>query len=73
MLLGELVQEFVGGNRPACLYVLKTSSYAFDGLLIVLTLPLEMVRQGVIERISVALAAPAGVLLELRESFGFDR
>ena len=28
MLLGELVQEFVGGDRPTCLHVLKTSSHA---------------------------------------------
>jgi hypothetical protein len=73
MLLGEIVQEFVGGDRPTCLHVLKTLSHTFDGLLIVLTLPLEIVRQGVVERISIALSAPTGVLLKLRESFGFDR
>ena len=44
MLPGELVQEFVGGDRLTCLHVLKTSSHAFDGLLIVLTIPLEIIR-----------------------------
>lgn len=73
MLPGELVQEFVSGDCPTCLHVLKTSSHALDGLLIVLTLPLEIIGEGVVERIRITLSTPASVLLELRESFGFDR
>lgn len=73
MLPRELVQEFVSGDRPARLHVLETSSHPFDRLLIILTLPLEIIREGIVERISVALPAPAGILLQLRESFGFDR
>ena len=73
MLLREVVEEFVSGDRPTCLHVLETSSHALNCLLIVLTLPLEIIREGVIESIRITLSAPASVLPELRESFGFDR
>lgn len=73
MLQGELVQEFVGWHNPTGLDVLKTPSHAFHRLLEVLMLPLEVIPEGVIEGIGGALPAPAGVFLELRESFGFDR
>jgi hypothetical protein len=73
MLQGELVQEFVGWHSSAGLDVLKTPSHAFHRLLVVLMLPLEVIPKGVIEGIGGALPTPAGVFLELRESFGFDR
>jgi len=73
MFLGERVQEFVGWDGSTRLHVFKTSSHALDGLLKVLTLPLEVFPEGVIKGIGGALPTPAGVLLELRESFGFDR
>jgi len=73
MLLGELVQEFVGWDGSTRLHVLKASSHAFHCLLVILTLPLKVVTEGVIEGIGGASPTPAGVLLELRESFGFDR
>jgi hypothetical protein len=63
MLSRELVQEYVGWDNSTGLHVLETPSYAFDRLLIVLTFPLEIIREGVVERISGTLAPPAGILL----------
>ena len=73
MLSGEVVKELVAGDGSSCLHVLQPSSHAFDRLQIVLPLPIEIVREGIVERISGTLPMSTRVLLELRESFGFDR
>lgn len=73
MLLGELVEEFVGWHGSTRLHILKTLAHAFYRLLVVLALPLQVIAEGVIEGIGGALSTPAGVLLKLCESFGFDR
>ena len=48
MLLGELIQEFVGWHGSTRLHVLKTPSHAFYRLLVILALPLQVVAEGVI-------------------------
>ncbi len=63
MRSGEVVEELVGGDGSACLHVLEPSSRAFDRLLIVLPLPIEIVREGIVERISGALPMSTRVLL----------
>lgn len=63
MLLGELIQEFVGWDGSTRLHVLKTPSHDFHRLVVVLMLPLEVIPEGVIEGIGGALPTPAGVLL----------
>src|SRR5688572_22904604 len=73
MLPRELVEELIGGSGSASLHVLVALPDAFDGLLIVLTLPFEVVRQDVVKSISGALSAPTRELLELHQSFGFYR
>jgi hypothetical protein len=62
MLLGELVQEFVGRDSATSVHILKAPSYAFHCLLVVLTLPLEVIAEDVIEGIGRALPTPAGIL-----------
>ena len=63
MLPRELVQKLIGWDSSTRLNVLKTPSNAFDCFLIVLPFPVEIIREGVVERISGTLPAPAGVLL----------
>lgn len=48
MLPRELVEEFVGADRSTRPHVLETPSYAFDCLPIVLTLPVEILREGIV-------------------------
>jgi hypothetical protein len=74
MLPRELIEEFVGCLAATGLHVLVAMADAFDGFLVILTLPVEVVRQDVVKSISGALSAPTRELLELRQgssgSFG---
>ena len=71
MLPRELVEELFGGFGATGLHILVALPDAFDGLLVVLTFPFEVVGQDVVKGISSALPASTGKLLELRQAFGF--
>ena len=73
MLPREVVEELLGGSGPVGLHVLVAVPDAFDGLSIILPLPLEVVGKDIVESIGRALAAAAGEILELRQSPGFQR
>jgi hypothetical protein len=67
----ELVEESVGGRGATGLHILVALADAFDGFLVVLTLPFEVLRQDIVQGISSAFPAPTRKLLELRQAFGF--
>lgn len=73
MLPRELVEELIGGSGPAGLHVLMALPDAFDGLLTILPLPLEVVGKDIVESIGRALTAAAGEILELSESLWSQR
>ncbi|PYR72461.1 MAG: hypothetical protein DMF87_27945, partial [Acidobacteria bacterium] len=73
MLPRELVEELISGPGLAGLHVVVASADAFDGFLIVLALPFEIVDKEIVKRVGSALAAATGEILELRQSLGFHR
>ena len=70
MLPRELVEELIGWLAATGLHVLVPVADAFDGFLVILTLPFEVVGQDVVKGLSSALPAPTGQLLELHQTFG---
>lgn len=60
MLPREVVEELIGGLRATGLHVLVPLANAFNGFLVVLTLPFEVVGQNVVKRISRAPSAAPG-------------
>lgn len=54
MLPREVVEELIGGLRATGFHVLVTLANAFNGFLVVLTLPFEVVGQNIIERVGSA-------------------
>ena len=73
MLPRELVEEFVGGDAAAGLHVVIASPGGFNGFLVVLPFPVEVIGEDIIEGVGGALSSPAGEFLQLRQSLGFDR
>ena len=71
MLPGELVEKFVGGPGAIGLYILVALVDSFDGFLVVLAFPFEIIGQGIIEGLSSALPPSTGEFLELGQPFGF--
>ena len=59
MLPRKLVEEFLGGFSATGLYVLVALADGFNGLLIILALPLEIVRQRIVKRVCCGLASSA--------------
>lgn len=68
----ELVEELFSGFCATGLHVLDTLTDRFNGLLIVLTLPFEVIGQDVVEGFSGALPASPCELFELRQSLRLD-
>ena len=71
MLPRKLVEEFLNRFGATGLHVLVALADGFNGLLIILAFPLEIVRQRVVKRVSCGLASPARKLLQLSQSSGF--
>jgi len=72
MLPRELIEKLVGGYSATGLHIVVTSTDGIEGFLIVQTLPLEVVGQGVVEGISRAPAPSARILLKLSQSLRLD-
>lgn len=73
MLPRELVEELIGGPDATCLHVFEALADPLDGLLIVLTLPFEVVGQHVVKGVRRALSASTRELLELSQPLGLHR
>ena len=72
MLPREVIEELLSGGGPTGSYVLVSLADGINSLLVVLALPIEIVGERIIERISGALAAAPGVLLQLGQSLRLD-
>ena len=70
MLPRELVEELIGGLRPAGPCVLVSLA---DRLLVVLALPLEILGKDFVKGLSDALASAAGEVLELHQPIGIHQ
>jgi hypothetical protein len=73
MLPCELLEELIGRHGPTGLYVLLPLSDCIECFLIVLTLPGEVIGQGIIEGIGRALPSTAGEFFQLCQSLRFER
>jgi hypothetical protein len=72
MLPRELVEELVGGYGATGLHVLVALADGFNGLLVVLAFPFEVLGQGIVECVSHALSSPTRQILQLGQSFRLD-
>ena len=59
MLPREVVEELIGGLRATGFHVCATLANTFNGFLVVLTLPLEIVGQSIVERVRRIVPASA--------------
>jgi len=59
MLPREFIEELFSGFTATGLHVLVALADAFNGFLIVLAVPLQIVGQGIVERVCRALHPPA--------------
>lgn len=73
MLPREFVEELISWFHAARLYVLEPLPHRLDGFLIVVTLPIEMFGQHVVEGIGGRLSTSTRKLLERGEPVGRDR
>jgi hypothetical protein len=72
MLPRELIEELIGRYAATGHHVVMALADSLEGFLIVLTLPLEVVGQGVVEGVSRALPPPASELLQLCQSLRLE-
>ena len=73
MLPRELIEELVGGCGATRLHILVALADGIDSFLIILALPLEVVGQRVVERISRTLPSSARKVLQLCQSLRLER
>jgi len=73
MLPRELIEELVGGLGATGLHILETLADRFNGLLIILALPFEVVGQDLVESVRGGFAASPRELFELSEPLRLDR
>ena len=73
MLPRELIEELVGGRGATRLHILVTLADGIDSFLIVLALPLEVVGQRVVERVSRTLPSSARKVLQLCQPLRLER
>ena len=73
MLSRKFIEELIGRRGATGLYVLETLADPFDGLLIVLLLPLEVVGEDVVEGVGGAFPTPPRELFELSQAFRLYR
>jgi len=73
MLPREFVEVLLGGLRAASLHILDALLNRLDGLVVVLTLPFEVLGQCFVESIGGRLSTSTRKLLEFGEPLGLDR
>jgi hypothetical protein len=73
MLPRELIEELVGGCSATRFHILVALADGIDSVLIILALPLEVVGQRVVERISRTPPSSARKVLQWRQSLRLER
>jgi len=73
MLPRELIEELVGGCGATRLHILVALADGIDSFLIILALPLEVVGQRVVERVSRTFPSSARKVLQLCQSLRLER